>query len=214
MSIIQNYSRIYNLINTYSNKAKLIIVTKNQDLSKIKLIINQGHKHFGENRVQEAKEKWSQVTLDDASINLHLVGKLQSNKSKEAHSLFNYIHSLDNDKLAKTLSKIEATNERKIKYFVQVNIGNEPQKNGLEKSLVKDFVNYSKSELKLNVIGLMGIPPYKENPNKYFQNLKDLALKCNLSELSMGMSSDYKSAIEQGATFVRIGTAIFGERVS
>lgn len=211
MSIIENYNRIYNLINVYKNKTKLIIVTKNQDLNKIKLIINQGHKHFGENRVQEAKEKWSKIVAEDININLHLVGKLQSNKSKEAHNLFDYIHSLDNEKLAKSLSLIENSSSRKIKYFVQVNIGNEPQKNGLEISLVKDFVYYCKNELKLNIIGLMCIPPLITDPTNYFLQLKKLAEINNLQELSMGMSNDFEKAIKCGATFVRIGSSIFNE---
>jgi len=211
MSIIENYNRIYNLINVYANKAKLIIVTKNQDLNKIKLIINLGHNHFGENRVQEAKEKWSEILLEDTNINLHLVGKLQSNKSKEAHNLFNYIHSLDNEKLAKTLSLIESSTGRKIKYFIQVNIGNEPQKNGLEISLVKDFVYYCKNELKLNIIGLMCIPPLTTDPTNYFLELKKLAVINNLQEISMGMSNDFEKAIECGATFIRVGSAIFNE---
>jgi pyridoxal phosphate enzyme (YggS family) len=211
MSIIENYNRIYNLINVYKNKTKLIIVTKNQDLNKIKLIINQGHKHFGENRVQEAKEKWSKIVAEDININLHLVGKLQSNKSKEAHNLFDYIHSLDNQKLAKSLSLIESSSSRKIKYFVQVNIGNEPQKNGLEISLVKDFVYYCKNELKLNIIGLMCIPPLITDPTNFFLQLKKLAEINNLQELSMGMSNDFEKAIKCGATFIRVGSAIFNE---
>ena len=211
MSIIENYNRIYNLINVYKNKTKLIIVTKNQDLNKIKLIINQGHKHFGENRVQEAKEKWSKIVAEDININLHLVGKLQSNKSKEAHNLFDYIHSLDNEKLAKSLSLIESSSSRKIKYFVQVNIGNEPQKNGLEISLVKDFVYYCKNELKLNVIGLMCIPPLITDPTNFFLQLKKLAEINNLQELSIGMSNDFEKAIKCGATFIRVGSAIFNE---
>jgi pyridoxal phosphate enzyme (YggS family) len=211
MSIIENYNRIYNLINVYKNKTKLIIVTKNQDLNKIKLIINQGHKHFGENRVQEAKEKWSKIVSEDININLHLVGKLQSNKSKEAHNLFDYIHSLDNEKLAKSLSLIESSSSRKIKYFIQVNIGNEPQKNGLEISLVKDFVYYCKNELKLNVIGLMCIPPLITDPTNFFLQLKKLAEINNLQELSMGMSNDFEKAIKCGATFIRVGSAIFNE---
>jgi pyridoxal phosphate enzyme (YggS family) len=211
MSIIENYNRIYNLINVYANKAKLIIVTKNQDLNKIKLIINLGHNHFGENRVQEAKEKWSEILLEDTNINLHLVGKLQSNKSKEAHNLFNYIHSLDNEKLAKTLSLIESSTGRKIKYFIQVNIGNELQKNGLEISLVKDFLYYCKNELKLNIIGLMCIPPLTTDPTNYFLELKKLAVINNLQEISMGMSNDFEKAIECGATFIRIGSAIFNK---
>jgi pyridoxal phosphate enzyme (YggS family) len=211
MSIIENYNRIYNLINVYKNKTKLIIVTKNQDLNKIKLIINQGHKHFGENRVQEAKEKWSKIVAEDININLHLVGKLQSNKSKEAHNLFDYIHSLDNEKLAKNLSLIESSSSRKIKYFVQVNIGNEHQKNGLEISLVKDFVYYCKNELKLNIIGLMCIPPLITDPTNFFLQLKKLAEINNLQELSMGMSNDFEKAIKCGATFIRVGSAIFNE---
>ena len=211
MSIIENYNRIYNLINVYKNKTKLIIVTKNQDLNKIKLTINQGHKHFGENRVQEAKEKWSKIVAEDININLHLVGKLQSNKSKEAHNLFDYIHSLDNEKLAKSLSLIESSSSRKIKYFVQVNIGNEPQKNGLEISLVKDFVYYCKNELKLNIIGLMCIPPLITDPTNFFLQLKKLAEINNLKELSMGMSNDFEKAIKCGATFVRVGSSIFNE---
>jgi len=211
MSIIENYNRIYNLINVYKNKTKLIIVTKNQDLNKIKLIINQGHKHFGENRVQEAKEKWSKIVVEDININLHLVGKLQSNKSKEAHNLFDYIHSLDNEKLAKSLSLIESSSSRKIKYFVQINIGNEPQKNGLEISLVNDFVYYCKNELKLNIIGLMCIPPLITDPTNFFLQLKKLAQINNLQELSMGMSNDFEKAIKCGATFIRIGSAIFNE---
>jgi pyridoxal phosphate enzyme (YggS family) len=211
MSIIENYNRIYNLINVYKNKTKLIIVTKNQDLNKIKLIINQGHMHFGENRVREAKEKWSKIVSEDININLHLVGKLQSNKSKEAHNLFDYIHSLDNEKLAKSLSLIESSSSRKIKYFVQVNIGNEPQKNGLEISLVKDFVYYCKNELKLNIIGLMCIPPLITDPTNYFLQLKKLAEINNLQELSMGMSNDFEKAIKCGATFVRVGSSIFNE---
>jgi hypothetical protein len=211
MSIIENYNRIYNLINVYKNKTKLIIVTKNQDLNKIKLIINQGHKHFGENRVQEAKEKWSKIVAEDININLHLVGKLQSNKSKEAHNLFDYIHSLDNEKLAKSLSLIESSSSRKIKYFIQVNIGNEPQKNGLEISLVKDFVYYCKNELKLNIIGLMCIPPLITDPTNFFLQLKKLAEINNLQELSMGMSNDFEKAIKCGATFIRVGSAIFNE---
>jgi len=211
MSIIENYNRIYNLINVYKNKTKLIIVTKNQDLNKIKLIINQGHKHFGENRVQEAKEKWSKIVAEDININLHLVGRLQSNKSKEAHNLFDYIHSLDNEKLAKSLSLIESSSSRKIKYFIQVNIGNEPQKNGLEISLVKDFVYYCKNELKLNIIGLMCIPPLITDPTNFFLQLKKLAEINNLQELSMGMSNDFEKAIKCGATFIRVGSAIFNE---
>ena len=209
MSIIQNYNRINNLINTYSNKAKLIIVTKNQDLSKIKLIINQGHKHFGENRVQDAKEKWSKIISEDTNIDLHLVGKLQSNKSKEAHNLFNYINSLDNEKLAKALSLIESTNERKVKYFVQVNIGNEPQKSGINQNLLPKFVNYCVLELKLNIIGLMCIPPLGDVADDYFNKLKNLNIENRLQFLSMGMSSDYVEALKSGSNFIRVGSAIF-----
>ena len=212
MSIIENYKHISSLINSLSKNTKLIVVTKNQDLDKINLIIKQGQKDFGENRVQEANTKWKGQLLDDKDLNLHLIGKLQSNKAKDAFNIFKYIHTLDNKKLAKIFSDLEKSSGRKIKYFVQVNVGDEIQKNGIDVSEVKEFVRYCIFELKLDIIGLMCIPPISGDTNLYFAQLSKLANENNLKELSMGMSNDYVLAIKNGSTFVRVGTGIFSEK--
>lgn len=219
MSILNNYNVICNNINSIKKinlvkKINIIIVSKSITIEKIQPLINLQHVHFGENKFQEAKSKWLMTKKNYPNIKLHFLGKLQSNKVDDIYDFFDFIHSVDSKKVAIKIFENEKKFKKNISLFVQVNIGREDQKGGVTIEATKDFVEFCKEDLKLNVIGLMGIPPYKENPNKYFKNLKDLALKCNLSELSMGMSSDYKSAIEQGATFVRIGTAIFGERVS
>ena len=212
MSIIENYKHISSLINSLSKNTKLIVVTKNQDLDKINLIIKQGQKDFGENRVQEANTKWKGKLFDDKDLNLHLIGKLQSNKAKDAFNIFKYIHTLDNKKLAKIFSDLEKSSGRKIKYFVQVNVGDEIQKNGIDVSEVKEFVRYCIFELKLDIIGLMCIPPISGDTNLYFDQLSKLANENNLKELSMGMSNDYVLAIKNGSTFVRVGTGIFSEK--
>ena len=212
MSIIENYKHISSLINSLSKNTKLVVVTKNQDLDKINLINEQGQKDFGENRVQEAIIKWKGLLLDDKHLNLHLIGKLQSNKAKDAFNIFKYIHTLDNKKLAKIFSDLEKSSGRKIKYFVQVNIGDEIQKNGINVSEVKEFVRYCIFELKLDIIGLMCIPPISGDTNLYFAQLSKLANENNLKELSMGMSNDYVLAIKNGSTFVRVGSGIFSEK--
>ena len=219
MNILNNYNDICNNINSIKRinlikDAKIIIVTKTVPIERIQPLINAHHIHFGENKFQEAKSKWLMTKKNYPNIKLHFLGKLQSNKVDDTYDFFDFIHSVDSKKVALKIYENEKKFKKNIPLFVQVNIGREDQKGGIVIEDTKDFVEFCKKDLKLNIIGLMCIPPYKENPNKYFQNLKDLASKCNLSELSMGMSSDYKSAIEQGATFVRIGTAIFGERVS
>ena len=219
MNILNNYNDICNNINSIKRinlikDAKIIIVTKTVPIERIQPLINAHHIHFGENKFQEAKSKWLITKKNYPNIKLHFLGKLQSNKVDDTYDFFDFIHSVDSKKVALKIYENEKKFKKNIPLFVQVNIGREDQKGGIVIEDTKDFVEFCKKDLKLNIIGLMCIPPYKENPNKYFQNLKDLASKCNLSELSMGMSSDYKSAIEQGATFVRIGTAIFGERVS
>ena len=188
-----------------------MVVTKNQTFDKIKELINIGHCDFAENKVQEAYEKWSDVIKINKKIQLHLIGKLQSNKVKDAFSLFNFIHTLDNEKLANKFYEIEKNSPKKIKYFIQVNIGNEPQKNGISINHVSDFVKYCVDDLKLNIIGLMCIPPVEGNPLQYFKILTELASFNHLNELSMGMSNDYECAIKNGATFVRIGSKIFSE---
>jgi pyridoxal phosphate enzyme (YggS family) len=209
MSIIENYNYIFRSIQSSSKKTSLIVVTKNQPLESINLLIKANQKDFGENRVQEALVKWKNLILNDPHLKLHLIGKLQSNKAKDAFEIFNYIHTLDNEKLALIFSRLEQNSIKKIKYFIQVNIGNEPQKNGISVHEVRQFVKYCINDLKLNIIGLMCIPPVDIDPSQYFKNLAQLAKISNLKELSMGMSGDYECAIKNGATFVRVGSKIF-----
>ena len=209
MNVLLNYNKILSRIQSISCKTNLIVVCKNQELKNIDPLISAGHLHFGENRVQEALSKWQFLLQKNSHLNLHLIGKLQTNKAREAFEIFNYIHTLDNEKLANSLAKIESSCEKKVKYFIQVNIGNEPQKSGIEINKTSDFIKYCIYDLKLNVIGLMCIPPAKSDPDQYFTNLANLAKLNNLNELSMGMSNDYEYAIKNGATYVRIGSNIF-----
>ncbi len=211
MSIEKNYNYISNSVKSLSAKTGLIIVTKNQDLEKINRLIKLDHIHFGENRVQEATLKWKNLIKDNPKLKLHLIGKLQSNKAKDAFNLFHYIHTLDNEKLAQIFAKLESDQFKKIKYFIQVNVANEQQKNGISVDKVNQFLKYCVNDLKLNVVGLMCIPPAEGDPSPYFNNLSELAKVNNLKELSMGMSNDYECAINRGSTFVRIGTKIFSE---
>jgi pyridoxal phosphate enzyme (YggS family) len=208
MSIIKNYNYILNSIQSVSKETKLIVVTKNQQIDNINPLINLNHFHFGENRVQEASLKWKNL-ISNSNLKLHLIGKLQSNKAKDAFEIFDYIHTLDNEKLAKIFSKLEESSIKKIKYFIQVNIGNEPQKNGISVDKVHQFVKYCINNLKLNIVGLMCIPPAEGDPTQYFISLAKLARVNDLKELSMGMSNDYECAINNGATFVRVGSKIF-----
>jgi len=211
MHILENYNFIKNSIHSYSKKTTLIIVTKNQQPEKINSLIQLKHFDFGENRVQEAVLKWRNLILHNSSLKLHLIGKLQSNKAKQAFEIFDYIHTLDNEKLAEIFSKLEINSLKKIKYFIQVNIANESHKNGISSTKLNSFVKYCINDLRLNIIGLMCIPPIHSDPSIYFKNLCELANQNNLKELSMGMSNDYECAISYGATFVRIGSKIFSE---
>lgn len=211
MFFLKNYNYIFNHIKTLSKTTTLIAVTKSQELSKINLLIENNHLHFGENKVQEASLKWKSLVLKHPKLQLHLIGKLQSNKAKDAFEIFNYIHVLDNEKLAQIFARLENNSSKKIKYFIQVNIGNEYQKNGIAINKLNQFIKYCVNDLKLNIIGLMCLPPINEDPEQYFKNLARLANENNLSELSMGMSNDYECAIKNGATFVRIGSKIFSE---
>jgi pyridoxal phosphate enzyme (YggS family) len=209
INYLYNYKTIKEEIINIKKNTNLLVVTKNQNFDKIKELINIGHCDFAENKVQEASEKWSDVLKTNKNIQLHLIGKLQSNKVKDAFSLFNFVHTLDNEKLANKFHEIEKNSDKKIKFFVQVNIGNEDQKNGIKIDLLKDFVNLCKYDLKLDVIGLMCIPPKDLDPEIFFNKMRFLSTENNLKELSMGMSSDYKLAIKCGSTFVRIGSSIF-----
>ena len=196
---------------SHSKKITIVVVTKSVYYDKIKDIIDYGHTHFGENRIQDANKKWREIKNNFLDIKLHFIGKLQSNKVNEAVSIFSYIHSLDSEKLAVALSQAENNYNKKIKYFIQINIGREQQKSGISIEDAPDFINFCIKNLNLVVIGLMCIPPFNQDPVKYFTDLKSISQRYNLKELSMGMSSDYIQAIECGSTFVRIGSAIFNE---
>jgi len=209
MNCFDNYKAIKEEIFNLNAISNVIVVTKNRSFDTILPIIQNGHLHFGENKVQEAKEKWSAFLVNNKNIQLHLIGKLQSNKAKDAFVLFDFIHTLDNEKLAKKFADLEFNSKRKIKYFIQINIGDEIQKNGINQSLAREFVNFCKSDLKLNIIGLMCIPPMNLDPRPLFEQMLKLKINNNLSELSMGMSSDYKEALHYGSTYLRIGSAIF-----
>ena len=212
--IIQRFEKIKSNIEILkpSRKINIVAISKTFDLNHIKPLIDYGHNHFGENKVQEAIAKWTDLKKNMKNLNLHMVGKLQSNKAKNAVEIFDYIHSLDNQKLADVLSKSQKNSNRYLKYFIQVNIGNELQKSGIHINDLESFYNYCTREKKLDVIGLMVIPPNDDNTKKYFQSVSNLNSSLGLKELSMGMSSDYVEAINQNATFVRIGSSIFGSR--
>ena len=193
-------------------KTKIIAVTKTFPISEIKPLIDHGHLHYGENKVQEALEKWNEIKKEVKNIKLHMIGKLQTNKVKFVVPLFDYIHSLDNLKLAQKISLEQKKNNKKLKIFIQVNIGNEDQKSGIHHNEVMNFYKKCINDLSLDIIGLMCIPPIKGDKNEYFKLMNDLNKSIGLDELSMGMSSDYLEAVSYGATYVRIGSKIFGER--
>ena len=213
-NIIESFKKIQlniNKINT-DKEVNIIAVSKTFPLEHIQPLIDYGHLHFGENKVQEAVHKWTSLKKVNENIKLHMVGKLQSNKAKDAIKLFDYIHSLDSKKLADVLAKHQLSLNKQIKYFIQVNIGNEIQKSGIPVNEIESFYDYCVKVSKLDVIGLMIIPPNDQQTNKYFQSINELNQSLALKELSMGMSADYLDAIQNGATFVRIGSSIFGSR--
>jgi pyridoxal phosphate enzyme (YggS family) len=209
MNSLDNFKVIKEKVHKLQSKSNLIIVTKNRSFETILPIIQSGQLHFGENKVQEAKEKWSNFLNDNKNVKLHLIGKLQSNKANDAFALFDFIHTLDSEKLAKKFSDLEKSSKKNLKYFIQVNIGNETQKNGIDESLLVDFIIFCKKDLNLNIIGLMCIPPFNLDPLPFFKKMQKLKIDNNLAELSMGMSSDYKEALDCGSTYLRIGSAIF-----
>jgi len=215
--LIKNYKEIISSIElrlkdqNIANSPKIIAVSKTFKLDKILPLINYGHLDYGENKVQEALEKWSDIKLTRKDLKLHLIGKLQTNKVKQAIKIFDYIHSVDSEKLAKKIADEEIKQNKKIKIFIQVNIGNEDQKSGIHKNQLFNFYKFCKT-LKLNVIGLMCIPPFEEDSKEYFQEMSVIRQSLNLNELSMGMSSDYLEALSHSATYLRIGSSIFGKR--
>jgi pyridoxal phosphate enzyme (YggS family) len=216
MNIISNYIKVSKEISNIpsSKKSELIVVSKNFTLEYLRPILDMGHIHFGENRVNEAISKWSNELKKNLNIQLHLIGKLQSNKIKNAVEFFSYIHSLDSKKLATLCDEQEKKSQKKLKYFIQVNIGSESQKSGVDINELDGLIDFCRTKTNLDIVGLMCIPPLSENPIQYFEKLKILAINHNLKELSMGMSNDFNSAIQSGSTFVRIGSAILGNRIS
>ena len=190
----------------------IIAVSKTFTFDYIKPLVEHGHMHFGENKVQEAIAKWSEFKKVNNDLKLHMIGKLQSNKAKDAVKLFDYIHSLDNQKLADELAKHQMNLNKKLSYFIQVNIGNEIQKSGIPINELDAFYNYCINEVNLNIIGLMVIPPFAENTDKYFKSLNELNKSLALENLSMGMSADYINAVKYGSNFIRVGSSIFGSR--
>ncbi len=214
---IINFTNIQNSIKenqektNNKNNIKIIAVSKTFEISHINPLIEYGHTDFGENKVQEAIEKWSNIKIKNQNLSLHLVGRLQSNKTKLALKIFDYIHSLDSEKLASKISEEQKKIDKKPKLFIQVNIGNEDQKSGVNPNKLKSFYKYCLDK-DLDVIGTMCLPPISEDPEKYFMRMNYLNKDLGLNELSMGMSADYISAIDNNATFIRVGSKIFGER--
>lgn len=214
--IINKFNLIQeNIKKTADNSVKIpeiICVSKTFPISKIMPLIDYGHTHFGENKVQEALIKWTKIKKEKKDLKLHLLGKLQTNKAKKAVELFDFIHSLDSKKLADNLKKREMELNKKLSYFIQINIGSELQKSGISIDEAKDFLDYCSKNLGLNIIGLMVLPPNDSNTEKYFEEINNLKHELKLQHLSMGMSNDYDIAIKHGSTFLRIGSAIFGPR--
>ena len=217
---LEKLSRVKNKVNEIiskkqlKTKPKIVVVTKTFPLNKILPLLESGHIHYGENKIQEAENKWIDTKNRYKNLQLHMIGKLQTNKAKKAVKLFNYIHSLDDDRLALKLSHHEKELNKKVKLFIQVNLAEEPQKSGIMFNDLNNFYNYCTKDLSLNVIGLMCMPPVDSNSQEYFKKLKKAAKQLNLEDLSMGMSSDYEQAILSGSTYLRLGTTILGERNS
>tara|TARA_B100001559_G_scaffold291963_1_gene272059 strand:+ start:555 stop:1205 length:651 start_codon:yes stop_codon:yes gene_type:complete len=211
---VENLINIESKIKSSLSNAKLpkiIAVSKTFDIDKIIPLIEHGHLHFGENKVQEAIDKWTVIKQKNSEIKLHMIGKLQTNKVKFAVKLFDYIHSVDSEKLAKKILDEQKKINRNIKIFIQVNIGSENQKSGINKNQLNDLIDFSK-KIGLDVVGLMCIPPLDKDPKIYFQEMLKLKESNNFNDLSMGMSSDYLEAYKYNSTFLRIGSSIFGER--
>ena len=211
---VKNLINIEGLIKSKANHnelARIIAVSKTFSIENVLPLIEYGHLHYGENKVQEALEKWTDIKNENHNIQLHLIGKLQTNKVKFALKIFDYIHSLDSEKLATKIAKEQEKQRKKPKIFIQVNMGNEDQKSGIDQRNLNDFYKFCKN-LNLDIIGTMCIPPNDDNTEKYFSEMNEINKKLNFKELSMGMSGDYLEAIRHNATYVRVGSKIFGSR--
>ena len=217
---LENLNLIKNKINQVINEKqlktdpKIVVISKTFSINKIAPLFENGHIHFGENKIREAENKWREVKNNNKNLQLHMVGKLQTNKVKKAIKLFDYIHSLDNQNLALKIQQCENELKKKTKLFIQVNVADEPQKSGIQLMNLKNFYNYCTKQLTLNIIGLMCLPPINNSSIKYFKILKKSADEIHLKDLSMGMSSDFHEALVNGSTYLRLGTAILGKRNS
>ena len=210
-NVVKNFNLVKEEISNFTN-ANIVAVSKTFPISHILPLINHGHNHFGENKVQEAQEKWTSLKNDFPNLKLHLIGKLQTNKVKFALPLFDYIHSLDSIKLAEKISLEQEKKNFKPKIFIQINLGKENQKSGIDEDQLKNFYEKCINELKLNIIGIMCLPPFDQDPIPFFKKMQNLSESLNLKELSMGMSNDYLEAVKFKATYIRVGSKIFGSR--
>ena len=211
INVVKNFNLIKSEISGFKN-VNIIAVSKTFPMKNILPLINEGHNHFGENKVQEAMEKWTDIKKDFPKIKLHLIGKLQTNKVKFVLPLFDYIHSLDSLKLAKKISIEQEKKNCSPKIFIQINIGNENQKSGIDENNVVEFYQKCIEDFKLNIIGIMCLPPIEKDPEIFFKKMQEISKNLKLEDISMGMSNDYKTALKYKTSFIRIGSKIFGER--
>ena len=211
VNVIKNFDLVKDEISNFKN-ANIVAVSKTFPISHILPLINHGHQHFGENKVQEAQEKWTSIKSDFPQLKLHLIGKLQTNKVKFALPLFDYIHSLDSIKLAEKISLEQEKKKFKPKIFIQINLAKENQKSGIDENDLENFYQKCVTEYNLNIIGIMCLPPFDEDPIPFFKKMQNLSESLKLKEISMGMSNDYMDALKFKATFIRVGSKIFGNR--
>ena len=210
-NVVKNFDLVKGEISNYKN-VNIVAVSKTFPIGHILPLINHGHQHFGENKVQEAQEKWTSLKNDFPNLKLHLIGKLQTNKVKFALPLFDYIHSLDSNKLAEKISLEQKKKNFKPKIFIQINLGKENQKSGIDEDNLENFYQKCITEYNLNIIGIMCLPPLNEDPIPFFSKMQNLSESLNLKEISMGMSNDYMDALRFKATYIRVGSKIFGNR--
>ena len=210
-NVVKNFDLVKEEISNFKN-ANIVAVSKTFPIGHILPLINHGHQHFGENKVQEAQEKWTSLKNDFPNIKLHLIGKLQTNKVKFALPLFDYIHSLDSIKLAEKISLEQEKKNFKPKIFIQINLGKENQKSGIDENDLGNFYKKCVTEYNLNIIGIMCLPPFDVDPSPFFKKMQNLSESLNLKEISMGMSNDYMDALKFKATYIRVGSKIFGNR--
>jgi len=210
-NVVKNFDLVKEEISNFKN-ANIVAVSKTFPISHILPLINHGHQHFGENKVQEAQEKWTSLKSDFPNLKLHLIGKLQTNKVKFALPLFDYIHSLDSIKLAEKILKEQKKKNFKPKIFIQINLGKESQKSGIDEDNLEGFYKRCTNEFNLNIIGIMCLPPFDEDPTPFFKKMQNLSEGLKLQEISMGMSNDYLDALRFKATYIRVGSKIFGNR--